>query len=272
MGQEFAGHAGQIARGISRVQAAQSGISEVALGGTAVGTGVNTHPAFAARVVAKLAHEFDVDLRETDNHFQAQNCSDAVVFVSGALRTVAVGLLKITEDIRWMSSGPAAGLGEITIPTLGMGSSIMPGKTNPVIAEAVSQAAVKVIGNDATIVAAGSRANFEITVMSPVVAHVLLESIDILAGAATTFADRCLVGVLPTEAGPKILAYNAMLATALVPHIGYDRAADIAKTAQRHRATVLDTAADMSGVPAEQLRALLDTTAMTGATPISEVL
>ncbi|MDV3126146.1 class II fumarate hydratase [Mycobacterium sp. 21AC1] len=264
MGQEFAGHAGQIARGIRRIEATQAGLAEVALGGTAVGTGVNTHPDFAARVVAKLADEFDIDLRETGNHFQAQNCSDAVVFVSGALRTVAVSLLKITEDIRWMSSGPVAGLAEITVPTLGMGSSIMPGKTNPVIAEAVSQAAVKVIGNDATIVAAGSRANFEITVMSPVTAYALLESVDILIGAATTFADRCLAGVCPTGTGPRLVAHNAMLATALAPRIGYEKAAAIAKTAAARQKSVLDTARAMSDVPQDDLVTLLDATSMTG--------
>ncbi|MDF2822623.1 MAG: fumarase [Mycobacterium sp.] len=264
MGQEFAGHAGQIARGIRRIGAAQIDIAEVALGGTAVGTGINTHPEFAARVVRRLADEFRIDLRETDNHFQAQNCLDAVVFTSGALRTVAVSLLKITEDIRWMSSGPAAGLAEITVPTLGMGSSIMPGKTNPVIAEAVSQAAVKVIGNDATIAAAGSRANFEITVMSPVTAHALLESIDILTGAAITFADRCLAGVRPTLNGPRQLAHNAMLATALSPRIGYEKAAEIAKAAATQKVTVLDAAGVLTDVPPGDLRALLDPMSMTG--------
>jgi fumarate hydratase, class II len=264
MGQEFAGHAGQILRGIHRIETAQDDLAEVALGGTAVGTGVNTHPEFARRVVARLGAEFDIDVRETANHFQAQNCSDAVVFASGALRTVAVSLLKITEDIRWMSSGPTAGLGEITVPTLGMGSSIMPGKTNPVIAEAVSQVAVKVIGNDATVAAAGSRANFEITVMSPVTAHALLESIMILAGAAVTFADRCLSGVQPTGAGPHLVARNAMLATALAPRVGYEKAAEIAESAAAQHETVLEAARSMCDVPAHDLQTMLDATAMTG--------
>ncbi len=271
MGQEFAGHAGQISRGIRRLEATQADLAEVALGGTAVGTGVNAHPEFAARVTGRLAAEFAIELHETGNHFQAQNCSDAAVVVSGALRTVAVSLLKITEDIRWMSSGPVAGLSEITVPTLGMGSSIMPGKTNPIIAEAVSQAAVKVIGNDATIVAAGSRANFEITVMSPVTAHALLESIDILTGAATTFADRCITGVRPTNTGPQVVAHNAMLATALAPTIGYDKAAEIAKTATRQRITVLEAARAASGLAEDQLQALLDAAAMTGSAPVSNL-
>ncbi|MDF2825998.1 MAG: fumarase, partial [Mycobacterium sp.] len=271
MGQEFAGHAGQIARGISRLETAQADLAEVALGGTAVGTGVNTDPEFPARVIELLATEFTIELRETDNHFQAQNCSDAAVAVSGALRTIAVSLLKITEDIRWMSSGPVAGLGEITVPTLGMGSSIMPGKTNPVVAEAVSQAAVKVIGNDATIVAAGSRANFEITVMSPVTAYALLESINILTGAATTFTDRCIAGVRPTMAGPKMVAHNAMLATALAPTIGYDKAAEIANTATRRHITVLEAARAASGLAEDQLQTLLDATAMTGSTSVADV-
>ena len=271
MGQEFAGHAGQIARGIRRIEASQADLAEVALGGTAVGTGVNTHPEFSARVIGRLATEFAIELRETDNHFQAQNCSDAAVAVSGALRTVAVSLLKITDDIRWMSSGPVAGLGEITVPTLGMGSSIMPGKTNPVVAEAVAQAAVKVIGNDATIVAAGSRANFEITVMSPVTAYALLESVNILAGAATTFTERCINGIRPTITGPQVVAHNAMLATALAPTVGYDMAAEIAKSATRRRITVLEAARVTSGLAEDQLQALLDPAAMTGATPICNV-
>ena len=264
MGQEFAGHAGQIERGIARIEAAQTGLAEVALGGTAVGTGVNTHPEFAARVIRRLAADFGIELRETGNHFQAQNCLDAVVFVSGALRTVAMSLLKITEDVRWMSSGPVAGLAEITIPTLGMGSSIMPGKTNPVMAEAVSQVAVKVIGNDAAIAAAGSRANFEISVMSPVAAHALLESIDILAGAAIAFADRCIRGVVPTAVGPNTVARNVMLSTALAPRLGYDKAADIARVALERQVTVLEAASAMSDVPERHLRTLLDVGAMAG--------
>ena len=167
LGQEFAGYAGQIERGVDRIEKAAEGLSEVALGGTAVGTGVNTHPEFAARVCAKLSEALGVDVRETDNHFQAQSSLDAVVQAGGALKTLAVGLMKIANDVRWLGSGPRAGVGEIELPAVQPGSSIMPGKVNPVIPESVCQVAAQVIGNDAAITVAGQSGNFEINVMMP---------------------------------------------------------------------------------------------------------
>jgi fumarate hydratase class II len=264
LGQEFLGHAGQVERGIERLRLAQRGLAEVALGGTAVGTGLNTHPKFAARVVAALAAEFEVDLRETENHFQAQNNLDAVVFASGALRTAAVSLLKIADDVRWMNSGPRAGFGEIEVPSLAMGSSIMPGKTNPVVAEAVCQVAAKVIGNDATIALAGGRGNFELTVMSPMVSYSLLESIDLLTGAATLFADRCINGIRATSAGPAAVERSLMMVTALAPRIGYDAAAAIAAEARGDGRTIREVARERADLSDDELVELLDPQRMTG--------
>ncbi|WP_255622034.1 lyase family protein [Pseudonocardia sp. DSM 110487] len=264
LGQEFLGHAGQIERSIDRFRAAQRGLAEVALGGTAVGTGLNTHPEFAGRVVAALAAEFGVELRETDNHFQAQNNLDAVVFASGALRTAAAGLLKIADDVRWMNSGPRAGLGEIEVPSLSMGSSIMPGKTNPIVAEAVCQVAAKVMGNDATIAVAGGRGNFELTVMTPVAAFSLLESIELLAGAAVVFADRCISGIRATSAGPAAVERTLMMVTALSPRIGYDEAAAVAREARASGRTIREVARERTDLREDELSELLDPRRMTG--------
>lgn len=217
------------------------------------------------RVIAALAAEFAVDLRETDNHFQAQNNLDAVVFTSGALRTAAASLFKIADDVRWMSSGPRAGLAEIEVPTLSMASSSMPGKTNPIIAEAVGQAAAKVTGNDATIALAGGRANFEITLMTPVVAFTLLESIDLLAAAAATFTEHCISGIRATAAGPAAVERSLMVATALSPRIGYDKAAAIAAEAQRTGRTVREVARERTELTEQDLAVLLDPMRMTGS-------
>lgn len=266
LGQEFTGHAGQIERGISRVRQAQSGLAEVALGGTALGTGINTHPEFAARVTAMLAKEFRVELHETENHFQAQSTLDAVVLMSGALKTVAVSAMKIANDIRWMSSGPRAGLGEIEIPTLSMGSSIMPGKTNPIIAEAVCQVAAKVIGNDTTITVGGQHGNFEINVMMPVVAYSLLESITLLAGACQVFTHHCIDGITATQAGPESVERGLMLATALSPKIGYDQAARLAKEARNSGLTIREVARRLTSLTEDELSGLLNPRQMTGHT------
>ena len=263
LGQVFSGHAGQVERSLRRIRAAQDGLAEVALGGTAVGTGLNTHAAFAGRVVAALAEEFAVDLVETENHFQAQNNLDAALFASGALRTAATSLLKVADDVRWMNSGPRAGLGEIEVPTLSMGSSIMPGKTNPVIAEALCQVAAKVIGNDATVAVAAGRSNFEITTMSPVVAYSLLQSVELLASGAAVFADQCVTGVRATSAGPEAVERSLMMATALSPRVGYDAAAAIAAEARTSGRTVRDVARERTGLPEHELVELLDARRMT---------
>src|SRR5829696_8563410 len=191
LGQEFRGYAGQIERGIQRVDKAVGDLAEVALGGTAVGTGVNTHPEFASKVAERLSERFGVEVRETENHFQAQSAMDAAVFASGALKTVAVSLLKIANDIRWLGSGPRAGIGEIALPEVQPGSSIMPGKVNPVIAESATMVAAQVIGNDTTITLAGGSGNFELNVMLPVLGYNLLQSLQLLANTADNFTDQC---------------------------------------------------------------------------------
>ena len=244
LGQEFTGYAGQIERAVDRAEHAADGLSEVALGGTAVGTGVNTHPEFAARVCARLSESLGVEVRETDNHFQAQSTLDAAVEASGSLKTVAVSLMKIANDIRWLGSGPRAGIGEIELPEVQPGSSIMPGKVNPVIPESVCQVSAQVIGNDAAIAVAGQSGNFEINVMMPVTAYNLLQSIDLLAAAARNLASQCVSGLTATGKGPEMVERGLAIVTTLVPHIGYDASAAIAKKAQTTGRTVKEVAAE----------------------------
>ena len=263
LGQEFQGYAGQVQRGIQRLRGAAQGLSEVALGGTAVGTGVNTHPEFAGRVCEKLSKTLSTPIRETDNHFQAQSSLDAVVECSGALRTVAVSLMKIANDVRWMGSGPRAGLGEIELPAVQPGSSIMPGKVNPVIPESVCQVAAQVIGNDAAIAVAGLSGNFEINVMMPVAAHNLLESIEVLSSASRNLAERCISGLTATQRGPEMVDRGLAIVTTLVPHVGYDKAAAIAKEAQATGKTVREVAEQVTGLSQEDLDTILDPAAMT---------
>ena len=263
LGQEFQGHAGQVERGVQRLQHAESQLSEVALGGTAVGTGVNTHPEFAQRVCAKLSSILGVEIRETDNHFQAQSSLDAIVEASGTLKTVAVSLMKISNDIRWLGSGPRAGVGEIELPEVQPGSSIMPGKVNPVIPESVCQVAAQVIGNDATIALAGQSGNFEINVMMPVAAYNLLQSIDLLATASRNLADQCVSGLVATTKGPEMVDNGLAIVTTLVPHIGYDAAADLAKEAQASGRTIKEVAAESTDLSDQELDEILDAASMT---------
>ena len=263
LGQEFEGYAGQVERGVRRLQDAAAGLSEVALGGTAVGTGVNSHPDFAAAVCARLSDMLGVTVTETDNHFQAQSSLDGVVECGGALKTVAVSMMKIANDIRWLGSGPRAGLAEIELPEVQPGSSIMPGKVNPVIPESVCQVAAQVIGNDAAITVAGQSGNFEINVMMPVAAHNLLESIDILASASRNLADQCVSGLKATSRGADMVHQGLAIVTTLVPHVGYDRAAAIAKEAQATGKTVREVAAAMTDLSDEELDRILDPATMT---------
>jgi fumarate hydratase class II len=265
LGQEFLGYAGQMERGITRVRKAQDDLSEVALGGTAVGTGVNTQPEFAARVCERLSERFGVDVHETENHFQAQSAMDGTVFASGALKTVAVSLMKIANDIRWLGSGPRAGIGEIALPEVQPGSSIMPGKVNPVIAESVAMVAAQVMGNDATITIAGQSGNFELNVMLPLIAYNLLQSIDLLANAAENLTDQCVIGIEATERGPELVEQGLMLATALAPVIGYDRAAEISKQAYKTGETIREIAREDTDLSEEELDRLLDARHMTEA-------
>ena len=244
LGQEFSGYARQIELGISRVQRTRGSLEELALGGTAVGTGLNAHPEFAPRVIALLAKDTGCALKEAQNHFEAQAAQDSLIEASGALKTVAVSLMKIANDIRWMGSGPRCGIGEIIVPATQPGSSIMPGKVNPVIAESVMMVAAEVIGNDVTITVAGQAGNFELLVMLPVMAHNLLESILLLSRASENFARRCIEGIEPDrERCQATIEESLAMCTALAPEIGYDAAAEIAKeahkTGKRRRVIIL---------------------------------
>ena len=263
LGQEFEGYAGQVERGVRRLRHAEDELSEVALGGTAVGTGINTHPEFAARVCSRLSDEMEVPVRETDSHFQAQSTLDGLVEASGALKTVAVSLMKIANDIRWLGSGPRAGLGEIELPEVQPGSSIMPGKVNPVIPESVCQVAAMVIGNDATIAVAGQSGNFEINVMMPVSGYCLLQSIELLTTASRNLADQCVGGLRATTAGPEMVDRGLAIVTSLVPHVGYDAAAAIAKEAQATGRTVKEVAGERTEFSDAELDEILDPAAMT---------
>ena len=263
LGQEFKGYAGQIERGSQRVNKAVEDLAEVALGGTAVGTGVNTHPEFARKVCERLSARFGVEVRETQNHFQAQSAMDAAVFTSGALKTVAVSMLKIANDIRWLGAGPRANLAEIALPEVQPGSSIMPGKVNPVIAESAAMVAAQVVGNDATIALAGQSGNFELNVMLPVIAYNLIQSIEILGSASANLADQTVVGLEATGRGPALVEQGLMLATALAPVVGYAKAAEISKEAYKAGKTIREVARDKTNLTEEELDRLLDARKMT---------
>src|SRR3989441_2768964 len=264
LGQEFLGFAGQVERAIRRRKWAQKGRMELPLGGTAVGTGINAHPDFAGRVAAHLARTTGIPVRETDNHFQAQATLDAVVFASGALRTVALSLWKIGNDIRWFGSGPRAGLGELTIPAVHPGSSIMPGKVTPVIIESLTMVVAQVLGNDHTIAVAGQAGSiFELNLMMPVAAYNLLQSIALLATSAENLARHCISGLTATDRGPQLVEQGLMLATALTPAVGYEAAAKIAKEALDTGRTIREIARQRTSLTPEELDRLLDPVAMT---------
>jgi fumarate hydratase class II len=264
LGQEFRGYTGQVERSVKRVSLAAEELAEMPLGGTAVGTGINAHPEFAQRVLSHLTRRTGFLVRETDNHFQAQATLDAVLSTAGALRTVAVSLWKIGNDIRWFASGPRAGLGEITLPEVQPGSSIMPGKVNPVIIESMTMVVAKVLGNDQTIaVAAQSGSIFELNLMIPVAAFSLLESIALLAASAQNLARQTIVGIKATERGPQMVEQGLMLATALAPAIGYDAAAKIAKEALATGKTIRQVAREQTKLGPEELDRLLDPSRMT---------
>ncbi|MBI5378528.1 MAG: class II fumarate hydratase [Nitrospirae bacterium] len=264
LGQEFSGYARQVELAIRRVRSIRASLCELPLGGTAVGTGINTHPKFAARVIARLNRDTGLRFREAVNHFEAQGARDAVVETSGALKTVAVGLMKIANDLRWLSSGPRGGIGEIALPAVQPGSSIMPGKVNPVIPESVMQAAAQVIGHDATITLCGQAGNFELNTFMPVMAYDLLQAIALLSRAADTLARRCIRGIRANPSRCRTLAEQSLaLATALAPAIGYDQAASIAAEAFRAGKTVQEIARQRRILPEGQLAALLDPWRMT---------
>ncbi|HXK33227.1 MAG TPA: class II fumarate hydratase [Dehalococcoidia bacterium] len=265
LGQEFAGYASQVERAIRLVDHACSELSPVALGGTAVGTGVNAHPEFARRTVATISRIVGAPITETTHHFEAQSTLDAAVQASASARTIAISLMKIANDIRWMGSGPRAGLGELELPEVQPGSSIMPGKVNPVIAESLIQVCAQVIGNDATVAVAGQGGHFELNTMMPVAAYNLLQSISLLAAASDNFHRQCVAGLKATSRGPELVERGLAIATALAPAIGYDRAAEIVKEAAASGRTVFDVARERLDMPEEELRRLLDPLRMTGA-------
>jgi len=262
LGQEFRGYAGQLEEAIRRVRAAQAELLVVPLGGTAVGTGINAHPEFALRACARLSALTGLAIREAPNHFHAQATLDVAIAAHGAIRTTALGLWKIASDIRLMGMGPRAGLAELALPETQPGSSIMPGKVNPVIVESLSMVVARVVGNDATIAFGQTGSLLELNVMLPVTAVALLESIALLAAAAANFSARCVEGLTATERGPALVEQGLMLATALAPVIGYDEAAKLAKEAHRTGRTIRDLALER-GIAPDRLDDLLDPAAMT---------
>ncbi|MSR20814.1 MAG: class II fumarate hydratase [Gemmatimonadetes bacterium] len=264
LGQEFRGYATQMAKSIERVRHASVELEELALGGTATGTGINTHPEFAAKTIERLASATGISFREADDHFEAQGAKDAAVSASGALNTVATSLMKIADDIRWMGSGPTSGIYEIRLPAIQPGSSIMPGKVNPVMSEATMMVAARVMGNHVTVTVAGSRGNFELNVMMPVLAHALLESITLLGNVAREFTDRCIVGIEANETRAReLLERNPAIATALNPYIGYDAAAVVAKESAKRGVSVRQVVIEKGLLPANKVDEALDVRAMT---------
>ena len=258
LGQEFAGYAAQVGEGVERVRAALPRVAKLPLGGTAVGTGLNAHPEFAARVRARIAQATGLELYPPAHPFEAQGARDALVELSGALKTVAVSCTKIANDIRWMGSGPRAGLAEIYLPELQKGSSIMPGKVNPVMCEVLTQVAAQVIGNDAAITVGGLSGNFELNVYIPLMARNLLQSITYLAAACRQFAAKCVDGIEANQERCRQLAESTLvLVTALNPLVGYDEAAAISKEAAASGRSLREVAAER-GVPADALDAVLD--------------
>ncbi|MDQ6954709.1 MAG: class II fumarate hydratase [Mariprofundaceae bacterium] len=263
LGQEISAWARQIELAMQRLQACLPRITELAQGGTAVGTGLNTHPEFGARMAAELSKHYGVTFNEAKNHFEAQAAQDAAVDLSGALRTLAVSLVKIANDVRILNMGPRCGLGEITIPAVQPGSSIMPGKVNPVIAESMAQVCAQVIGNDAAIAFGGASGLLDLNVMLPVMAHNLLESETILANAVMMFADKCMVGLEANrEKCEQQIEWSMSMVTSLAPILGYDKASALAKQAVKEGKTVRALCVELGLFSESELNTLLDPTTM----------
>jgi fumarate hydratase, class II len=262
LGQEFRGYAGQVEASLRRAKAAQAELLSVPLGGTAVGTGINAHPEYAFRACARLSSLTGLTVRETDNHFHAQATLDVPIAAHGAIRTIALSLWKIASDLRLMGMGPRAGIAEIALPETQPGSSIMPGKVNPVILESLTMVVARVVGNDATVAFSQTGSFLELNVMLPVTAVTILESIELLAAAATNLSARAVEGLVATDRGPALVEQGLMLATALVPVIGYDEAGNLAKEALKTGKTIRELALARGMDPAD-LDRLLDPAAMT---------
>src|SRR6478609_420216 len=266
LGQEISGYAAQARLGAMRAEKAIRALRELPLGGTAVGTGINSHPDYAKRAIAVIAQKTGIEFVEAQNHFEAQAAKDGVVEASGQLKTIAVSLTKIANDIRWLASGPRCGIGEISIPATQPGSSIMPGKVNPVMSEMALMVAAQVIGNDATIAfaASGIGSSFELNVMMPVMAYNLLQSIELLSSAARVFADRCVAGIEANrERCESLVEQSLAMCTSLAPVIGYDKAADVAKESFKTGKTVRQVAQEKKFVPEAELNKVLDAKRMT---------
>ena len=265
LGQEFSGYAKQVEYGKLRVNNAIRALEELALGGTAVGTGLNTHAEFSGKVCRYLREKTGINFREAVNHFEAQGGKDALVEASGQLKTIAVSLFKIANDLRWLSSGPQCGIGEIQLPATQPGSSIMPGKVNPVMCESLMQVCTQVIGNDATVTWAGANGNLDLNVMMPVMAHNLLESIHLLSNVVRLFADRCVAGIIANrERCESLIEKSLAMVTSLAPIIGYDLAADIAKESAKTGRTVREICREQKILSEEKLVEALDPLKMTG--------
>jgi fumarate hydratase, class II len=259
LGQEFRGYSSQVGYAIRWLRKSIEHMSELPLGGTAVGTGINTHLEFAKRTIEGITRETKLNLREAPNHFEAQSAIDALVETSGALKMVAVVLIKIANDVRWLGSGPRCGLGEIKLPATQPGSSIMPGKVNPVMCEMVIQVGAQVIGNDAAVTFAGTFGSFELNTMLPVAAHNLLQAIDLLTSASEVFGRRCISGLeADAQKCESNIEKSLAMCTALAPEIGYDKAAKIAKVAYETGKTVREVALEISGLDKKKIDELLE--------------
>jgi fumarate hydratase class II len=268
LGQEASGWARQAELAVERIEQTLPRIYELAQGGTAVGTGTGAQPAFGAKVAQKLSARFGLPFRETKNHFESQHSKDAAVELAGQLSTIATGFMKVANDIRWLSSGPHCGIGEIQLPPVQPGSSMMPGKVNPVMAEALMMVSTQVIGNGVTVQVANTHGNLDLNTMMPVIARNLLESTSLLGNAVRAFTERCVVGMeARREQAARYADRSPALATALAPVLGYDRAAEIAKRAASEGRTVLEICLSEGVLPEEELRRLLDPARMTEPTP-----
>ena len=258
LGQEFSGYYGQIQNGVEKLNDTLKWLSKVALGGTAVGTGINTHKDFARLVCKEIAKSTNLEIIETDNHFQAQSTIDAISGTAGVIKSLSLSIMKICNDIRWMGSGPRSGLGEVNLPAVAPGSSIMPGKVNPVIAESFLQVCAQIYGNCCAVELSAQTGNFELNVMLPVVAHNILESVEIMAKSAVNFSKKCIVGLEATKLGPKSVHKSLSMVTALVPEIGYDLSAKIAQEAERTGKTVEEIAIEKTNLSPSKIKEILD--------------
>lgn len=263
LGQEFRGYSGQLENSIKKVNSALDELSILALGGTAVGTGIGMNPKFCGSVINKISEKTGINFSETENHFQSQSTIDGIVYASGCVRSFAVSLMKIANDIRWLGSGPRAGIGEISLPEVQPGSSIMPGKVNPVIAESVTMICAQVMGNDQTVSISGQSGNFELNVMMPIAAHNLVESIEILSTGSENFSKQCVDGLIATDKGPNMVSQGLAICTALAPKLGYDKAANIAHIASETGETIKNVTLRETDLSSEEIDEILEPLSMT---------